>query len=90
MTDNDPAVQHDENNGKFYVPFPDKQAVLRYKLDEEEESINFQSIFVPPSLREDGLAQQIVRSAYGYAEENSLQPHPSTPEDFLANAGEHF
>ncbi|GEM_PF-7085810 len=90
MTDNAPSVQHDENNGKFYVPFPDKQAVLRYNLDEEEEAINFQSIFVPPSLREDGLAKQIVHSAYSYAEENSLQPIPSTPEDFLANAGEHF
>ncbi len=80
-------VQHDKDNGKFFIPFSDKQAVLRYT--EEEETIRFLSIFVPPSLREDGLEERIVKKAYAYAEGIELEPNPATAEKFFAENQEH-
>ncbi|MGM0380858.1 MAG: hypothetical protein ACQEP7_02630 [bacterium] len=82
--DSNHEVIHDEDNGKFYIPFPDKQAVLRYTHEPEEDEIEFQSIFVPPSLREDGLEEKIVKSAYEFAHENSLQPNPESVEQFFS------
>lgn len=80
-------VLHDEDNGKFYIPYPDKQAVLRYT--QEEEEIEFQSIFIPPSLRENGLEDKIVEKAYEYARENELDSDPATPEDFFEQNSDH-
>jgi predicted GNAT family acetyltransferase len=80
-------VKHDEDNGKFFIPFSDKQAVLRYT--EEEETIEFRSIFVPPSLREDGLEEQIVREAYSYAKEIELEPVPGSAEEFFEENQDH-
>jgi len=77
-------VEHDEDNGKFFIPFSDKQAVLRYSVDDEEEtnSIEFQSIFIPPSLRNNGLEEKIVGAAYDFATEQDLETHPETEDDF--------
>lgn len=80
-------VKHDEDNGKFFIPFPDKQAVLRYT--KEEEIIEFRSIFVPPSLREDGLEERIVNEAYEYAQETELDPQPATVEEFFEENQDH-
>jgi predicted GNAT family acetyltransferase len=80
-------VKHDEDNGKFFIPFPDKQAVLRYTT--EEEIIEFQSIFVPPSLREDGLEERIVNKAYEYAHGTELEPQPATAEEFFEANQDH-
>ena len=82
--DSNHEVIHDEDNGKFYIPFPDKQAVLRYNHEPGEEEIEFQSIFVPPSLRENGLEEKIVRTAYAFAQENSLNPTPEDVEQFFS------
>ncbi len=76
-------VIHDEDNGKFYIPFPDKQAVLRYTHEPEEKEIEFQSIFIPPSLRDNGLEEKIVNSAYSFARENSLKPIPESIDQFF-------
>ena len=83
-------VLHDENNGKFYIPFSDKQAVLRYSLDDETEEIYFQSIFIPPSLRENGLAENIAKAAYEFATGHPFSPLPKTLEDFLKENQEHI
>lgn len=74
-------VQHDEDNGKFFIPFSDKQAVLRYT--QEDGTIDLHSIFIPPSLRDNGLADRIVESAYDYAGEQDLDPSPQTPDEFF-------
>lgn len=84
VQDSNHEVIHDEDNGKFYIPFPDKQAVLRYNHEPDEGEIEFQSIFVPPSLREDGLEEKIVESAYDFARENSLNPTPESIEQFFS------
>jgi predicted GNAT family acetyltransferase len=80
-------VQHDEDNGKFFIPFSDKQAVLRYT--EEEQTIEFRSIFIPPSLREDGLEERIVTKAYEYAHSSELEPQPATAEEFFEENQDH-
>lgn len=80
-------VLHDEDNGKFYIPYPDKQAVLRYT--QEDGEIEFRSIFIPPSLRENGLEDKIVRQAFEYADENGLESTPPTPEAFFEQNSDH-
>lgn len=75
-------VQHDEKHGKFFIPFPDKQAVLRYSQD-EDSVIEFKSIFVPPGLRDQGLEEKIVKEAYGFADQNNLTTTPGTVDEFL-------
>jgi len=80
-------VLHDEDNGKFYIPYPDKQAVLRYT--QEDGEIEFQSIFIPPSLRENGLEDKIVQEAFEYARENELDSSPASPEDFFEQNSDH-
>ncbi|MFP4687423.1 MAG: GNAT family N-acetyltransferase [bacterium] len=90
MPENEPEVLHDDDNGKFYIPFPGKQAVLRYAVKPEEKTIEFQSIFVPPSLREDGLARMIIEQAYAFAESEDLQPTPPSIEKFLEKNSEHM
>lgn len=81
-------VQHDQDNGKFFIPFPDKQAVLRYV--QEEGEIDFQSIFVPPSLREDDLEEKIVRKAYEYANNEELDATPPSAEAFFEDNQHHI
>ena len=78
------TVEHDEDNGKFFIPFSDKQAVLRYSVDDEEETtlIEFKSIFIPPSLRNKGLEEKIVTAAYEYAREVEISTDPESEEDF--------
>lgn len=82
----DKTVEHDEDNGKFFIPFSDKQAVLRYSVEDEDEEettlIEFKSIFIPPSLRSKGLEEKIVSVAYEYAREEKLSTEPETEEDF--------
>lgn len=80
-------VQHDEDNGKFFIPFSDKQAVLRYS--QEDGMIEFRSIFIPPSLRDDGLEERIVKQAYEYAQDQGLEATPSTSEDFFNENQDH-
>jgi len=78
------TVEHDVDNGKFFIPFSDKQAVLRYSVDDEEETtlVEFKSIFIPPSLRNKGLEEKIVTAAYEYARGEDLTTEPETEEDF--------
>ena len=85
-------VQHDEKHGKFFIPFPDKQAVLRYTHDDEEDvaHITFESIFVPPGLREQGLEEKIVKEAFSFAETNGFSTDPETLEDFLTQHADYI
>lgn len=80
-------VEHDKDNGKFFIPFPDKQAVLRYT--EEEGDIEFKSIFIPPSLRDNGLEERIVSTAYEYARQEELNASPASAEEFFQNNQDH-
>lgn len=82
-------VQHDEKHGKFFIPFPDKQAVLRYS-QETEEDIQFKSIFVPPGLRDKGLEQMIVKEAYSFAETNGLVTTPENVDEFLSQHADYI
>jgi predicted GNAT family acetyltransferase len=90
MSENEHEVLHDDNNGKFYIPFPGKQAVLRYTIKPEEETIEFHSIFVPPSLRDNGLAVDIIKQAYKFAEEEEFDPTPPSIDDFISENSEHI
>lgn len=81
-------VEHDPDSCKFFVPFSDKQAVLRYTRqgeDEEDEEIviDFQAIFIPPSLQSSELKERILQRAYEYIEDEGLEAEPPTIEKYL-------
>lgn len=78
---NEEKVEHDIESQKFFIAFEDRQAVLRYQL--EEKDIQFESLFVPPDKREDDLEERILEKAYEYVHENNLNADPATKEEFL-------
>ena len=70
-------VTHDASTQEFYVETPDGKALLHY--EREGAVLNFHHTFVPPALRGKGIAEEIVRSGFEYAEKNHLKVIPSCP-----------
>lgn len=70
-------VKHSTEEQEFYIETKDGKALLHY--EREGDVLNFQHTFVPPSLRGQGVAEQIVAEGFRYAEENSLKVIPSCP-----------
>ncbi len=69
-------VKHDENNYKFYFNFDDKEAYLRYNLDDDRTMDIFQT-YVPPALRGRNIAARLTEKALLFARENEYAVIPS-------------
>ncbi len=70
-------VKHDPSIQEFYVEKPEGKALLHY--EREGDKLNFHHTFVPPELRGQGLAEQIVIAGFQYADQNKLRVIPSCP-----------
>ena len=69
-------VQHDEKEGRFYLPLPEGgEAVLSYSRD--GNTLDFYSTYVPPNVRSKGLAEQVVEAGFLYAQANGYKVIPS-------------
>lgn len=69
-------VQHDAAKHKFYITLPDGQeALLQYH--EERGVIDLYHTYVPPQVRERGLAEKVVEAGFRYAEKQNLKVIPS-------------
>jgi uncharacterized protein len=55
-------VQHDERAQKYYALIGEQEAVLQYG-PAGERTLNFWHTFVPPALRGQGIADELVRQA---------------------------
>jgi predicted GNAT family acetyltransferase len=69
-------VQHDEKGGRFFISLPEGgEAVLSYSR--EGDLLDFYSTYVPPALRNKGLAEAVVEAGFLYAKTNGLKVTPS-------------
>ena len=72
----DLEVEHDLNNQKFFVLVEGKEAYLRYILG-KDGTMNMIKTYVPPELRNKGIAAAVVLKGMQYARENNLSVIPS-------------
>lgn len=70
-------VKHDPQAQEFYIETPEGKAFLHY--EKEGGVLNFHHTFVPPELRGKGLAEQVVKASFDYAEKNHLKVKPTCP-----------
>ena len=70
-------IKHDEEKRQFYAETAGGKAILDY--EREGNTLNFYHTFVPPELRGQGLAEQVTKAAFEYAQKNGLKVIPSCP-----------
>lgn len=68
-------VIHDPAAHKFYMPFPEGEAVLNYR-QVDEQTLDYYSTYVPPALRGKKIAEQLVKAAFDYAREHRYRIIP--------------
>ncbi|HKI77873.1 MAG TPA: GNAT family N-acetyltransferase [Ignavibacteriaceae bacterium] len=71
-------VKHDKENQQFVANVEGKDAYLRY-LIKGDKKIDFHHTYVPNELRGKGLAAEVVKEGFKYAEENNLKVIPTCP-----------
>ena len=71
-------VQHDNQHSRFVIPLDDGEAELVYAMV-GDNAIDLQHTEVPPSDRNQGVADALVRAALAYAREQRLQVIASCP-----------
>ena len=62
-------VIHQPELQRFVIDSPGVKSVLTYRLFEQDgrQAIDFNSTYVPPSLRGQGLAEKLVRNGLHWA-----------------------
>jgi predicted GNAT family acetyltransferase len=82
-------VKHDLDSQKFFVLVDGKEAYLRYIVG-NDNTINMIKTYVPPELRNKGIAAAVVLKGMQYARENNLNVIPtcSYVETFIHRHGE--
>ncbi len=69
-------VVHDEERHRFVLARPGGEATLDYAMV-DDHTVDFQSTFVPASLRGANLGTVIVKAALEWARERQLKVVPS-------------
>jgi len=69
-------ILHDEADSKFFIVIDGSEAYLRY-IYINNNTIELIKTYVPPELRDRGLAGEIVRTGLNFAEEKKLKIIPS-------------
>ena len=69
-------VIHDEKDHKFYLIIDGQESHLTYHMT-AEEVINFNHTYVPPSLRGQGLAAELVKYGLEFAKQKNYKVIPS-------------
>ncbi|MDX1623352.1 MAG: GNAT family N-acetyltransferase [Gemmatimonadota bacterium] len=71
-------IRRDDEEGRFVAPTEHGAATLDYsKID--EDTLDYESTFVPPEDREQGIGEELVLHALDWAEENGWRIVPSCP-----------
>ena len=71
-------VQHDPDGGRFYIQTDGGEARLSYRR-EGDDVLDFVSTFTSPELRGRGLAAEVVRAGFEYAEAEGKKVRPTCP-----------
>ena len=68
-------VEHQVHAQRFVIRHPQGDAVLAYRL--QDTHVDFYSTYVPPALRNQGLAERLVHQGLHWAREQQLSIHAS-------------
>ena len=71
-------VQHDIQHSRFVIPLLSGEAELVYMM-RGNDSMDLQHTEVPPSDRNQGIADALVRAALAYAREHGLRVIATCP-----------
>lgn len=71
-------IKHDTENQQFITQVDGKDAYLRYMI-KDDHTIDFHYTYVPNELRGKGLAAEVVKEGFKFAEENKLKVIPTCP-----------
>jgi len=69
-------VKHDTENKKFYIKIDDQECLLQY-IEIDEQTLDFAHTYVPPALRGQGLAGQVLKEAAEFAKKQNKKVIPS-------------
>ena len=64
-------IEHETSQQCFHITQTQGVAVLKYYLDENNQSVNFYNTFVPDTLRNQGLAEKLVKHGLNWATKNN-------------------
>lgn len=71
-------IRHDESGQRFVLETEHGKATLEYsKID--DETLDYESTFVPEEDREQGIGEDLVLHAMDWARENGFHVVPSCP-----------
>lgn len=73
----DEKVEHDEDQGRFYITTDGKEAYLAYS--EQDGVLDLYSTYVPQELRGQGIAGKVVKEGLEHAKKEGYQVRPSCP-----------
>lgn len=68
---NEQMVEHQMEYNRFLLSQDGHDCVLEYQISDDR--INFSSTYVPPELRNHGLAEKLVRAGLKWARDNGYQ-----------------
>lgn len=74
----DLTIRHDREHHKFHADVDGSEARLTYS-EAGDGVLDYQSTFVPPDARGQGIAGELVRHALDYAREQGYRVIPSCP-----------
>jgi len=72
------TIEHQANKNQFIALIDGKEAHLKYNIS-AKDVLDYYSTFVPPELRGQHIAQNIVKFALDYAKDNHFKVIPSCP-----------
>ena len=70
-------IEHDKENHQFIYEINGKTAHLKYKVLPDGKILDYMSTYVPPELRGQQIAAQLVKVGLDYARANNYKVIPS-------------
>lgn len=70
-------IEHETEAHRFVARVPEGEAELTYR--EREGVLELNHTFVPPEARGEGLAEELVETAFRYARDRGLRIRPICP-----------
>lgn len=71
------VISHDQTDNKFFTVEAGSEAYLRYMMTDNNNTMDIIKTYVPPELRDRGIAGELVKTGLKFAEENNLKVIPT-------------
>jgi predicted GNAT family acetyltransferase len=71
------TIDHDQTDNKFFIVEDGSEAYLRYMMVDNNNTMDMIKTYVPPELRDRGIAGELVKTGLNFAEMNNLRIIPT-------------